>query len=124
LAGKIQDDMRRLLYLFPLMAAAAAPARAQLGGITCEPGVDCPEVATQWGAWGLIALGLMFLALWLMPVRLRDEEEEQTGWTRLSLLRLLQRRFEKERTGWRNLQWPVLALFFLGLGLAYLLGWR
>jgi len=116
--------MRHLFCVIWLVAAAAAPVRAQFGGITCEPGVDCPEAATQWGAWGLIALGLMFFALWLMPVRLRHEEEEQTGWSRLALLRILQRRFEKERTGWRNLQWPVLGAFFLLLGIAYLLGWR
>jgi len=116
--------MLRLLCVIWFVAAAAAPAWAQLGGPICEPGIDCPEGAAQWGAWGSIALGLMFFALWLMPIRLRDEEEEQTGWSRLALLRILQRRFEKERTGWRNLQWPVLGLFFLVLGVAYLVGWR
>jgi hypothetical protein len=116
--------MLRILCGIWLVGATAAPAWAQLGGTTCEPGVDCPEAASRWGAWGLIGLGLMFFALWLMPVRLRDEEEEQTGWSRVALLRTLQRRFEKERAGWRNLQWPVLGAFFLILGFAYLLGWR
>lgn len=116
--------MRRFLCVIWLAIGAAGPARAQFGGITCEPGIDCPEAATQWGAWGLIALGLMFFALWLMPVRLRDEEEGRSGGSRLALLRILQRRFEKERTGWRNLQWPVLGAFFVILGIAYLAGWR
>lgn len=89
----------------------------------CTPGEACADV-TRWGAWGLIMLGLLFFAVGLMPARLQSLEEEQTGWNRASLVRMLQKRMETEQSGWRRLQWPVLGVFFTGLGLATLLGWR
>lgn len=89
----------------------------------CASGETCAD-ATRWGAWGLIILGLLFFAISVMPARLQSLEEEQTGWNRASLVRMLQKRIETEQTGWRRLQWPVLGVFFVGLGLATLLGWR
>lgn len=96
---------------------------AVAGTADCPSGAACGE-AVRWGAWGLVALGILFFAVGLMPARLQSLEEEQTGWNRASLVRMLQKRMETEQTGWRRLQWPVLGLFFTGLGLATLLGWR
>lgn len=96
---------------------------ALAGAADCPPGDAC-AVASHWGAWGLIGLGLLFFAVGLMPARLQSLEEEQTGWNRASLVRMLQKRMETEQSGWRRLQWPVLGVFFTGLGLATLLGWR
>jgi hypothetical protein len=104
-----------------LAMAFAAPAWGQ-GEDDCAVAADCVGGA-GWGAWGMIGLGLLFLAVGaLPPPRRREDEVGNTGG--LSLLRLLQARMEKETTGWRRWQWPVLGLFFIGLGAATLVGWR
>ena len=36
----------------------------------------------------------------------------------------MHRRIDRELSGWRRLQWPVIGLFFAGLGVATLMGWR
>lgn len=113
--------MLRRLGAFWLTAFAAAPALGQevAGEAACPPGEVCADVA-YWGSWGLISLGALFVLVALMPYRAPGGG---TG-RGLALLRTLQVRIEKETTGWRRLQWPVLGLFFIGLGLATLLGWR
>ncbi len=100
-------------------AITAAPAWAQEAA--CPEGERCGE-AFQWGAWGLIALGLLFFAVWLLPAP--GSREDEAGNAGLPLMRLLQARIRKETTGWRRWQWPLLGLFFLGLGIATLAGWR
>lgn len=105
-------------WLVAVAVIAALPAWAQE---TCAGGEPCGE-AVRWGAWGLIILGLMFFAVWMMPPPRRREDE--VGNAGLPLIRLLQARIQKEMTGWRRWQWPVLGLFFLGLGIATLAGWR
>ena len=105
-------------WLAALLPGVAVPAWAQE---TCADGAPC-AAATQWGAWGLIAIGLAFIAVWLMPAPGRREDE--VGNAGLPLMRLLQARIQKELTGWRRWQWPVLGTFFIGLGVATLAGWR
>jgi len=102
--------------------AVALPGSAWGQGTDCAAAADCAGGA-RWGAWGMIGLGLLFLAVGVMPPpRRREDEVGNAGG--LSLLRLLQARMEKETTGWRRWQWPVLGLFFIGLGAATLSGWR
>jgi hypothetical protein len=36
----------------------------------------------------------------------------------------LQALIRRETTGWRRWQWPVMGLFFIGLGLTFLWGGR
>ena len=114
--------MARLLLLFLWFGPLAARARAQAGDNqdACPPGEVCGEVATM-GAWGLIVLGLLFWLVALLPFRRAGEAGEGQG---ISLLTRLQMRIEKETTGWRRLQWPLLGLFFITLGVATLVGWR
>lgn len=107
------------LGLAALFVSLAVPAWAQEAA--CPGGEACID-SFRWGAWGLIALGLLFLGMWLLPEPGRHEDE--AGNAGLPLIRLLQARIEKEVSGWRRWQWPVLGVFFLGLGIATLAGWR
>lgn len=111
------------IWLASLPGLGPVWAQGGSAGEACPPGEVC-EAAGRAGAWGLIALGLMFFVVGLMPARLKSDDEEQPGFTRLPILRLLQARLEKERTGWRRFQWPVLGVFFTGLGIVMLAGWR
>ena len=105
--------------LVPITAVlAGVEVRAQEGDAACTLAGGC-EQAYTWGAWGMIALGLMFFAIGFLPAPANDEAEEP-GRTRIPMLRMLQKRIEKEQTGWRRLQWPVLGAFFVGVGLVYL----
>ena len=120
-----------LRLIFPIFVAlslalvlaegAGAEAWAQ-GEVACAPGETC-AAASPYGAWAMIALGLLFFAVWLMPRR-RKSEEEDSSLGGFPMLQVLQRRIDRELTGWRRHQWPVLGLFFVGLGVAYLFGWR
>lgn len=103
--------------------AADAWAQAEAPAAECAFGEDC-DAASRWGAWGLIAAGALFFAMWFLPARVPGDEQAHGGRTRMTMVRALHRRIEKEMTGWRRLQWPVLGLFFLGLGIATLVGWR
>ena len=117
--------MPRILIFFvlPLVVLAVAPpeAWAQASAeLPCE-GVDCPEVA-RGGAWGLIVLGVIFFAIWFMPPRANSEKG--VGFMdSLPIMGALQRRIDKELTGWRRFQWPLIGLFFMSLGVAFLFGW-
>ena len=119
---------RHLIYpvlLFVALAAAAPEAWAQ--AVTALPcaqgsaGADCPEVARR-GAWGLIVLGAIFFAIWFMPPR-RTSEKGSGFMDSLPMLGTLQRRIDKELSGWRRFQWPLIGLFFMALGFAFLFGW-
>ncbi len=116
--------MPRLLFipaiLAVLLAAAPPEAWAQAAELRCE-GANCPEV-TRKGAWGLIILGVMFFAIFLMPPR-RASEKGVGFMDSLPIMGALQRRIDKELTGWRRFQWPLIGLFFLWLGFAFLFGW-
>lgn len=119
--------MTRIALLAVLIAGsflgAGFGAWAQ-GGATsaaCAPGQDCAPV-TVWGAWGMIAIGLVFFLVWLMPSQQVSEEGSAAG--ALTMMQRLQKRIDREMTGWRRFQWPVLGLFFIGVGIAYLAGWR
>lgn len=107
------------LCLAVLSWLVAAPAWAQ--DAVCPNGESCVE-SYRWGAWGLIALGLLFFAIFFIPAARRDEGG--TSGVGLSLISFLQVRIEKETTGWRRWQWPVLGVFFVGLGISFLTGWR
>ena len=111
-----------ILILVALAGGAGPDAWAQGAPAACAPGETC-AAASPYGAWAMIALGLMFFAVWLMPRR-RKSEEEDSSLGGFPMLQVLQRRIDRELTGWRRHQWPVLGLFFVGLGLAYLFGWR
>lgn len=104
------------------LAGAAGPEAWAQGEPVCAPGEDC-AVPEGYGAWAMIAFGLMFFAVWLMSMN-RKSEEEGSVLGGIPMLQSLQRRIDRELTGWRRHQWPVLGLFFVGLGLAYLFGWR
>lgn len=122
--------MARHLFLLTILAAALcgglseafAQAVPGAGGVVCEGAEDC-AAASPYGAWAMIALGLMFFAVWLMP-RSRKPEDGDSLLGGIPMIQGLQRRIDRELTGWRRHQWPVLGLFFVGLGLAYLFGWR
>ena len=105
---------------FFLLTATPALAQAPDGQPPCPPGEVCTDVA-YWGSWALIALGVLFFLVTIMPYRAPSGEEAGRG---LPFFRMLQVRMETETTGWRRLQWPLLGMFFIGLGLATLLGWR
>ncbi len=110
-----------ILAIFAVLLAAAAPeAWAQAAELSCE-GADCPETAGR-GAWGLIILGAIFFAIWFMPPR-RIPEGGGGFMDSLPIMGTLQRRIDKELTGWRRFQWPLIGLFFMALGVAFLFGW-
>ena len=111
----------RLLFLFVLLLAAPPEVWAQASGeLPCE-GADCPEMAGR-GAWGLIGLGALFFAIWFMPPRAKSAKG--VGFMdSLPIMGALQRRIDKELTGWRRFQWPLIGLFFMSLGVAFLFGW-
>ena len=121
--------MPRPLLLFAILVAllAAAPpeawaqAVAELPCAQASGGADCPEAA-RGGAWGLIALGVIFFAVWFMPPRANSEKG--VGFMdSLPIMGALQRRIDKELTGWRRVQWPLIGLSFMSLGFAFLFGW-
>ncbi len=121
--------MPRILAPFVLLVvviAATAPeawaqAAAELSCDWASGAGDCPEAAGS-GAWGLIFLGAIFFAVWFMPPR-RTSEQGSGFMDSLPMLGTLQRRIDKELTGWRRFQWPVIGLFFMALGFAFLFGW-
>ena len=117
--------MPRVLIFFVLLlvvlTAAPPEAWAQASAeLPCE-GADCPEVARR-GAWGLIFLGALFFALWFMPPR-ANLEKGSGFMDSLPMMGALQRRIDKELSGWRRFQWPLIGLFFMSLGFAFLFGW-
>ena len=114
------------IYIFLVLLFTASPdAWAQsVAELTCAQDsgrVGCPEMARR-GAWGLIFLGAMFFAIWFMPPR-RTSEKGVGFMDSLPIMGALQRRIDKELTGWRRFQWPLIGLFFLWLGFAFLFGW-
>lgn len=121
--------MPRLLALFVLLIVVLAAAPPEAGAqavaeLPCDRAsgtADCPEVARS-GAWGLIFLGAIFFAVWFMPPR-RTSGRGSGIMDSLPMLGTLQRRIDKELTGWRRFQWPVIGLFFMTLGVAFLFGW-
>ncbi len=114
-----------LVLLIVVLAATAPEAWAQAAAeLSCDQAsgaADCPEAAGS-GAWGLIILGAIFFAIWFMPPR-RTSEQGSRFMDSLPMLGTLQRRIDKELTGWRRFQWPVIGLFFMALGFAFLFGW-
>ena len=113
------------ILLLVVLAAAPPEAWAQASAeLPCAPasgGVDCPE-AVRRGAWGLIFLGAIFFAVWFMPPR-SNSKEGRGFMDSLPIMGALQRRIDKELSGWRRFQWPLIGLFFMSLGLAFLFGW-
>lgn len=108
-----------------LLAAAASMIGAAAAWAQGEPGAVDEAAVERWGGWAMLATGMVFFAMWLMPAGPTEEEGDQAGWTtRVPMLQGLHRRIDRELTGWRRLQWPVLGLFFAGLGVASLMGWR
>ncbi|MFQ5775742.1 MAG: hypothetical protein ACE5GS_14570 [Kiloniellaceae bacterium] len=106
-----------------LLGSAAALAQGEPVGAACPPGEVCGTA--RLGGWAMIAVGLVFFAVWLMPARPESAEGEQSGWTtRVPMLQVLQKRMDKELSGWRRLQWPIVGLFFTALGVATIMGWR
>ena len=117
--------MLRLAMSFLWLAALTAPAWADEAPdqAACPPGEVSGEVCGQTaslGAWGMIVLGLLFGLVALLPARGAGEAGEGQG---LSLLGGFHRRLDSETTGWRRLQWPLLGLVFIALGVANLVGW-
>ena len=107
------------VFLAVLSSAFAVPARAQEAA--CPDGEPC-DASMRLGAWGLIALGLLFLTLWFRPKpRPSEDEAGKIGFPGMGFLQVLIRR---ETTGWRRWQWLVMGLFFIGLGLVFLWGGR
>ncbi len=117
--------MPRPLLLFAILVALLADASPEAWAqAVAEPpceGVDRPAVAGR-GAWGLIILGALFFALWFMPPR-ANSEKGGGFMDSLPVMGALQRRIDKELTGWRRFQWPLIGLFFMSLGFAFLFGW-
>ena len=71
---------------------------------------------------GLGFLGALFFSLWFMPPRAKSKKGG--GFMdSLPMMGALQRRIDKELTGWRRFQWPLIGLFFMSLGVAFLFGW-
>ena len=122
--------MRSLLAIVPLAGFliglilapdAWAQAAAELPCAQDSGGEDCVEAARV-GGWGLIFLGATFFAIWFMPPRANSEKG--VGFMdSLPVMGALQRRIDKELTGWRRVQWPLIGLFFMLLGFAFLIGW-
>lgn len=116
--------MLRLIFLILIalaLAGWAGPEAWAQDGPVCTPGEDC-AAAEGYGAWAMIAFGLLFFAIWLMPPR-ANSEKGRGFMDSLPMMGALQRRIDRELTGWRRFQWPVLGVFFVGLGVANLLGW-
>jgi hypothetical protein len=115
----------RFAILVALLAAAPPEAWAQaVAELPCAQtsgDADCPEVVGR-GAWGLIFMGAIFFAIWFMPPR-RTPEGGGGFMDSLPIMGALQRRIDKELTGWRRFQWPLIGLFFMSLGVAFLFGW-
>ena len=116
-----------IFFILLLVVLAAAPpeawaqASAELPCAQASDGVDCPGVARR-GGWGLIFLGAIFFAVWFMPPR-ANSEKGRGFMDSLPIMGTLQRRLDKELTGWRRFQWPLIGLFFMSLGIAFLFGW-
>ena len=113
------------VLLIVVLAATASEAWSQAAAeLSCDQAsgaADCPEAA-RGGAWGLIALGVIFFAVWFMPPRANSEKG--VGFMdSLPIMGALQRRIDKELTGWRRVQWPLIGLSFMSLGFAFLFGW-
>ena len=108
------------VFCFWLGPAAALAAEGTPEG--CAPGEACSR-ATEMGSWGLIVIGLLFLLVALMPSKPGGKDGEPPR-TKIPFLNMLQVRMEKETTGWRRLQWPILGIAFIALGIATLLQWR
>ncbi len=119
--------MARRLLATLLMWISAAPAWAQEAGdrLACREGGDCDRIY-QIGAWGLIALGAVFLLIGLLPARVRERPPEEQGTVLSRALRvmLLEGWVEKEQSGWRRLQWVFIGAFLCLIGASYVLGWR
>jgi len=97
----------------------AVPAWAQEAA--CPDGEACGD-ARRLGAWGLIVIGVLFFSVWFIPgQQSADGKTENQG---LPLIGILQERIRKETTGWRRWQWPLLGIFFMGIGIASLSGWH
>ena len=109
----------------PGLAVAASVIGAAAAWAQTEPGIAEDAAVARWGGWAMVAAGMVFFAVWLMPSGPKDEDGDAADWTtRVPMLQGLQRRIDRELSGWRRLQWPVLGLFFGGLGVATLMGWR
>ena len=115
----------RLVRMFrrfaPGLAGAASTVGAAAAWAQAEPGVVEDAAVARWGGWAMVAMGMVFFAVWLMPSGAKNGDDRTTS---LPMLQGLQRRIDRELSGWRRLQWPVLGLFFAGLGVASLMGWR
>lgn len=105
-------------------ALAVGPAIAHEGHEheDCGPDEICGPASTT-GSWGLIALGILFWLVALMPSN-KGEGDDTAPKTKIPFLSMLQTRMDKETKGWRRLQWPVLGFAFIALGVATLLDWR
>jgi hypothetical protein len=110
------------LFVFYFGLGSVAALAAEGGPEVCPPGEACTR-ATEMGSWGLIAIGLLFLLVALMPSKPGGKDGEAPK-TKIPFLNMLQVRIEKETTGWRRLQWPILGIAFIALGVATLLQWR
>ncbi len=114
--------LSRILTLVMAIALAIGPAFAQTGQeqADCGPDEICGQASTT-GAWGMIALGMLFCMVGLLPSNKGDGDDAPK--TKIPFFNMLQVRMEKETRGWRRLQWPVLGFAFIALGVATLLGW-
>lgn len=113
--------MTSIIAFFLAFGPDAALA-AGAGPEACAPGESCTR-ATEMGSWGLIVIGLLFLLVALMPSKSGGKDGEPPR-TKIPFLNMLQVRIEKETTGWRRLQWPILGIAFIALGIATLMNWR
>lgn len=115
--------LSRIVTFIFAIALAIGPAFAHEGHEheDCGPGEICGQAATT-GAWGMIALGMLFWFVALLPPNKGDGDDAAPK-TKIPFLSMLQVRMEKETRGWRRLQWPVLGFAFIALGVATLLDW-
>ena len=116
--------LSRIVFSIFVIALSLGPALAQTGQeqADCGPEEICGPAVTT-GSWGLIALGILFLLVALLPSNKGDGDDTAPK-TKIPFLSMLQVRMDKETRGWRRLQWPVLGLAFIALGVATLLDWR